>query len=150
MVGSLPKPAQSSEAMGHGSEGSGKYGINSAVPGRYLQCGGTVGAIICQLELCGEQGDSQGPGGFLPPVGATYQGYDGETWDRSRVGVPLGIGGNGYCGAPPHQVVHQDASYDHNGEGGLSPRLCTVYIGRENAGGYPVGAMVVSRHGKLI
>ena len=40
-----------SEAVGNGSEGSGKYGINGAVPGRDVQGGVTVGALVGHRKL---------------------------------------------------------------------------------------------------
>ena len=54
-----------------------------------------------------DQGYDQGPGGVQPPGGTTDHGDETETRGRRRVGVTLGIGGNGDRGDPPHQGVHQ-------------------------------------------
>ena len=77
--------------------------------------------------------------------GATDHEDDDETRVRRRVGVPISSGGDGSCGAPPHQGVNQKASDNHRGEGGLPPRLCTVHGGGADAGDYPIGDMVRSR-----
>ena len=61
---------------------------------------------------------------------------------RRRVGVPIGRGGDGSRGDPPHWGLHQEAAYDHSVEGGLSSHLCTVHRGGTDAGDERVGAMV--------
>ena len=58
-----------------------------------------------------------------PPGGATDHRKDGKTQGRLRVGVPLGSGGNGDCGDPNHQGVHQEATGNHRGKVGLPPHL---------------------------
>ena len=68
--------------MGNGSKGDIKNRSNGAGPGRNVQGGGAVGAIICQIELGCDQGDAQGPDGFSPSVGMTDHEDDGETWSR--------------------------------------------------------------------
>ena len=139
---------QSSEAVGHDSEGARKDRINGAGPGRNVQGGGSVGDITWKRDLGGEQGDTHGNDGVPPSGGTTDNGDDGETRGRRRVGVPIGSRGDGSRGDPPHRGVHQEASAVHRGEGGMPPRLCTVYGGGADSGDEPVGAMVVSRHGK--
>ena len=121
MGGGIPKPAQSSEAVGHGIEGARKYGRNGAGLGSDVQGGGAVGAIIWQRGLGGEWGDAQGPDGVSPSGGTTDHGDDGKKRGRRRGGVPIVSGGDGSHGDPPHQGVHQEAVDDHRREGGLTP-----------------------------
>ena len=123
MDGGLPKSAESLEAVGNGSKGAGNDGSNGAGPGSDVQGGGAVGVIVRQRELSGDRGDSQGPGVILPLGGATDHGDDVKTRGRRRVGVPLGSGGNGSRGAPPHGVVHQEAAGKLSGKGGMPPHL---------------------------
>ena len=73
---------------------------------------------------------------------------DGKTRGRRRLVVPIGNGGDGSRGAPPHRGIYQEATYDHIGEGGLLLRLCPVYRGGEDARDEPSDAMVGSRRGK--
>ena len=119
----LTKPPESSEAVGHGSEGDRKEGSNGAVPGRNVQDGDVVGDIIWQKDLGGYRGDSRGPGGVPPPGGMTDHEDDGKKRGRRRVGVPIGCGGNGIRWDPLHWSVHQEAEYYHRGEGDLPPRV---------------------------
>ena len=144
----MPKPTQNSEAVGHDSEGDRKDGSNGAGPGRNINVGGTVGAIIWQRYLGGDWGDAQGPNGVPPLVGATDHRDDGETRGRRRVGIPSGRGGDGCSGDSPHWGVHQEAADNHIGDGGLPPRICTVNGGGADDGDEPVGTMVGSRRGK--
>ena len=62
--------------MGNGIEGAGKDGSNGAVPGSDVQGGGTVGALVRQLELGDDGGDAQGPRGVPPPGSITDHGAD--------------------------------------------------------------------------
>ena len=62
--------------------------------------------------------------------------------------VPIGRGGNGSHGDPPHWGLHQEAADNHIGEGSLSPRQCTVHGRGADARDDPVGAMVGSKRGK--
>ena len=96
----------------------------------------------------GDRGDDQGTGGVTPLGGAADYGDHSETRGSRRVVVPIGSGGNGNRGAPPHWGVHQEATGNHSGEGGLPPRICTMHGGRADAGDKPVGTMVGSRRGK--
>ena len=82
-----------------------------------------------------------------PSGGATDHGDDGETRGRRRMGVPISRGGNGRRRAPHHRGVHQEVAHEHSGEGGLTPRLCNVNKGGEDAGDKLVSAMVGSRCG---
>ena len=123
MDGGLPKSAESLEAVGNGSKGAGNDGSNGAGPGSDVQGGGAVGVIVRQRELSGDRGDSQGPGVILPLGGATDHGRDVKTWDRRRVGLPLGSGGNGNRGFPPHQDLYQWAIGNHSGKVGLPSRI---------------------------
>ena len=77
MGGGILKPAQSLEAVGHNSEGTGKDGINVAGPGRNVQGGGSVRAIIWQRELGVDQGDAKGPDGVPSSGSATDHRDDG-------------------------------------------------------------------------
>ena len=85
--------------------------------------GGRVGALVWQQELGGDGVDAQVTGGVPPPGGAMDHMDDGETRGRQRVGITLGSGGNGSHGAPPHRGVHQEATGDNSGKGGLPPHL---------------------------
>ena len=62
--------------------------------------------------------------------------------------VSSGRGGDGHCGDPTHQIVHQKATDDHSGEFGLSPCLCNVHGGEKYDGDHPDGALVRSRRVK--
>ena len=93
------------------------------VPWINLLGGGTLGAPVRQLELCGYGGDAQGPGGFPPPDSATAHGDDGKMQVRRRVGVPLGSGVNGRHGDPLHRGVHHEATGHHIIKGGLLTHL---------------------------
>ena len=73
--------------MGSGSEGAGKYGSNSAVPGSDVQGGCAVSALVGHQELGGDGLDSQFPGEVPPPGGTKYHGAVGEIWGRRRVGA---------------------------------------------------------------
>ena len=123
MCGGLPKPTEILEAVGHGSEGDRKDRRNVEGPGRDVQGSDTIGDIIWQGELGGDKEYAQGTDGVPPLVSATHHGDDSKVQGRQRVGVPIGRGGDGRCGAPPHQGVHQEAAYNHSREGGLPPRL---------------------------
>ena len=148
MGGGIKKPAQSSESVGHGSKGVGKDRSNGTFPGRNVQGGGSVGALVCHRDLGGDRGDAHVTGGVPPSGFTTDHGDDGETRGRQRVGVPIGRGGYGRRGDSSHRGVHKEAIDDHNGEGGLSSCLCNVYRGGADAGDGPVGAIVGSRCGK--
>ena len=144
----MPKPAQSSEAVIHDSEGARKDGSNGVDLGSDVKGGGAVGAIIWQQDLVCDHGDSQGPDRVQPSAGVTDNRDDRKIWGRQIVGVPIGRGGNGIHRAPPNWGVHQEAADNHSGEGGLPPCLCNVYGGVANARDDPVGGMVGSRRGK--
>ena len=88
--GSIPKPAQNLEAVGHDSKGTGKNRRNGEVLGSNVQVGGSVGDIIWHRELGGDQRDAQDPDGVPSSSGATNHGDDGEARGRRRVGVPSG------------------------------------------------------------
>ena len=62
----LPKPTESTEAVGDDIKGPRKDGRNCAVPGRNVQGGGAVGVTIWKQELGGDWGDAQGPDGIPP------------------------------------------------------------------------------------
>ena len=144
----IPKPAQISEAVGHDSEGDRKYGRNGAGPGSDVQGGGAVGSIIWKRDLGGDWGDYQGPDGVTPLVSAKDNGDDREMRGRRRVGVPIGKGGDGSRGDPPHRGVHQEAEGDYILDCVLSPCICTVHRGIEDARDKLVGVVVGSRRGK--
>ena len=148
MGGSIPKPAQISEAVGHGSEGVRKDSRNGAGPRSDVQGGGAFGSIIWQRDISDDQGYAKDPDGIKPSVSVKYNGDDGETQGRRRVGGPISRVGNGRCRAPPHWGLHQEATYDHRGEVGLPTRLCTVNEGGADAENKPVGVLVGSRRGK--
>ena len=93
------------------------------IPGIDIQGGVSVSDIVQQQEMGGDRGDVQGPVEVPPPGGAMYHGAVGETWGRQRVGVTLGGGVNGSCGAPPNRGIHHEAAGDHSGECGLPPHL---------------------------
>ena len=76
--------------MRHDSEDTGKYGSNGAGPGRNVQGGGRVSAIIWQQDLVGDRVDFQGPDSVPSSRVAKDHGDDGETRGRWRVGVPSG------------------------------------------------------------
>ena len=139
---------RSSAAVVHYSKGYRKDDSNSLGPGINVQGSGAVGANIWNRELVGDRGDAQGPDG-IPPSGSTMDhGYDVETRGRRRLVVSRVRGGDGRHGSPPHWSVHQEAEYNHFGEGGLLPHLCTVHGGRADAGDEPDGEMVGSKRGK--
>ena len=106
MGGGIPKPAQSSEAVGDDSEGSRNDGRNSARTGSNLKGGGAVGVTIWNQELGGDRGDPQGPDGVSPLGGATDNEDDGKMWGRWRVGVSSDRRGNGIRGDPPHRSIY--------------------------------------------
>ena len=82
-------------------------------PGSDVKGSGAVGNIIWQRAMGGDRGDAQGPDG-IPPLGGAMDIKDyGETRGRQRLGLPIGRGGNGFRGDPPHQGVHQEASDNH-------------------------------------
>ena len=134
--------------MVHDIEGSRTDRSKGAGPGSDIQGGGAVGAIICQQELGGDWRHNQGPDGVLPSSVETDHRDDRKTWGRQSVVVPISRGSDGSRRDPPHQGVHQEAVDEHSGEGGLPPRLCSVYRGGADDGDNPVGAMVGSRRGK--
>ena len=80
-----------------------------------MQGGGVVSAIIWQLELVADQGYAQGPDGVPPSGRATDHGDGGEMRVKRGVGIPIGRGGIGSHGDPPHWGVHQEAVDDHRG-----------------------------------
>ena len=69
----------------HGSEGARKDRINGVGPGRDVQGGGKVGAIIWQQDMGGDQGDTQGPYRVPLSGGVNDHGHDGEAQVRRRV-----------------------------------------------------------------
>ena len=148
MGGGIPKPAQSSEAVEHDSEGTKKDGSNGAGTERNVQGGGAVGAIIWQRVLGGDWGYDKGPSRVTSLFGATDHGDDGKTRGRRGVGVPSGRGGDGCRRAPSHKSVHKEAAENDRRESGLLPRLCTVHGGGADAGDEPDRALVGSRRGK--
>ena len=78
----------------------------------------------------------------------TDHGGDGEMRVRQIVGLPLGSGGSGTRRDPPHRSLHQEASGDQIGKGGLLPHLLAVHGGGTDAGDKTVGSMVGPRRGK--
>ena len=62
--------------------------------------------------------------------------------------VSRGIGGNGLCGAPPHQSIHKETVDNNSGKGDLMACIFTVHDGGENVRQKPYGALVGSRRGK--
>ena len=71
MGGGIPKPAEISESVGNVIKGTVNDRINSAGPGSNVLCGGTVGALLQQREIGGDQVDAQGHGGDPPLGGVT-------------------------------------------------------------------------------
>ena len=88
--------------MGVDSEGYRKDWSNSTVPGSNVQGVGSVGVTIWKRYMGGDRGDSQVLDDVLTLGGAMDHGDDGETWDRRRVGVSNGRGGDELRGDPPH------------------------------------------------
>ena len=123
-------------------EGDRKYGRNGAGPGRNVQGGGAVGAIIWKQKMGGDQINDQSTDRVPPTGGTTDHGEDGKSRGRRRVEVPIGIGGDESCRDPIHWGVHQEEEGNHNLEGGLPLCLCTVHGGGADAGDEPSGAMV--------
>ena len=66
------------------------------------------------LDLGGNQGDSQGPGGVPPSGGTEGHRDDGKTRSKRRVGVPLVIGGNGSRGIHVNLALHQEVEDNHS------------------------------------
>ena len=129
MGGGIPKPAQSSEAMGDYSEVSREDRSNGAGPGRNVQGSGAVSVTIQKRELGGERGDTQGPD-VIPPLGGLMDQKDvRKTWGQRRVRVSSGRGGDGICRAPPHRSIHKEVADNNSGEGGLLDCLCIVKVG---------------------
>ena len=85
--GNIPKPAQSSEAVGHDSEGTVKDRSNGVGLKRNVQGSVAVSAIIRQPDLVGDRWDAQGPDGVPSSSGATDHGDDGSMRGRQRVGA---------------------------------------------------------------
>ena len=112
--------------VGHYSEGTRNDGTNGAGLGRNVQGGGAVGAVVWQQDLGGYRGDNQGPDGIPPLGGMTDHGDDVKTGGRRRVEVPSVTGGDGRHRDAPHRGANQEAEYDHSGEGGLTPHICTL------------------------
>ena len=92
--------------------------------------------------------DDQGPGSVPPPGGTEDHMDDGEKRVRRRVGVPLGSGGKGSHGYPPHMGIHQETASDYSGKGGLPPQLRALHGGGSDSGGESNGTMVGSERGK--
>ena len=134
--------------MGHDSEGSRNDKSSGTVPGNNVQGGGTVSVTIWKRNLGVDQGDAHGPDSVTPTSGATYRADDGEMWVRQRVGVSNGREGDGICGDPPYQIIHQETTDDHSGEGGMPANLYNVHRGGEDARDKPDGALVGSTRDK--
>ena len=90
----------------------------------------------------GDQGYSQGPDDVSPLGDTTDHRDDGKTWGRRRVGVFSGRGGDGICRFPPHQSIHQEATYNHSGEGVLSSYICIVHGVRADDGDKTYGSKI--------
>ena len=148
--GRIAKPVQRLEALGHGREGTRKERSNVAVPGRNVQGGGKVGAIIWKQEMGGDQVDDQSPDGVPSLVGEMDHGDDDKTRDRQRVGVTRGRWGDGQCWDTPNMSVHQEVADKYIGEVGMPPCLWTVNRGGADAGDETYSALVGSRCGKWI
>ena len=74
-------------AVGDNSEGSIKYGIIGAGPGRNVQGGGAIGVTLWKRELGGDQLGAQDPEG-VPPSGGTTDHRDygaGGEWEYPTV-----------------------------------------------------------------
>ena len=64
------------------------------------------------------------------------------------MGVYSGRVGNGLIRAPPHRIIHKDASDNHIGEGVLLACICTTHGGGDNTRDDPDGVLVGSRRVK--
>ena len=106
LFGGIPKPAQSSEAVGNDSEGSRKDESNGAGPGNNVQGGGAFGFTLWKQKLGSGQVDAQVPDSVSPFCGAMNHRDYIETWVRQRVVVSCGRGGGGINRDPPHRSIH--------------------------------------------
>ena len=58
------------------------------------------------------------------------------------MGVPLGSGGNGISGDPPHRGIHQETAGNHSGKDGMPLRILALHGGGEDAGDESDSVMV--------